>query len=213
MRPVTPIVLAATLIAGAAHADRVSFSNGWANQKLSLFSANSYSFGSSLGVQSNGTVSIAWTRLPRGEWDSTAASWSWSVDQSVPSTNLRNKGGDDRNLSLYFVFLPESEAERLEGVGIRRLLGNNSVRVLQYVWGGSEPRGAIFPSPYQPSQGANVALRQAGTGSFNESVNLARDYSAAFGGTPGQLVGLAVSGDSDDTDTVIRGSVSGLTLR
>ena len=213
MRFVTPLVVAATLAAGVVHADRVSFSSVWKNQKISLFSSNSYSFGSSLGVASDGAVSIAWTRLPRGEWDSTAASWNWAVTQSVPSTNLRRKGGDDRNLSMFFVFLPEAEAVRLESAGIRRLLGNDSVRVLQYVWGGSEGRGASFASPYQPGQGANVALRQAGTGSHSESVNFARDYSAAFGGSPGKLVGLAVSADSDDTGTSIRGTVSNMALR
>jgi len=43
-------------------------------------------------------------------------------------------------------------------------------------------------------------------------VNLAKDYSRAFGGSAGALVGLAISADSDDTDTVIQGAISGLTL-
>lgn len=191
----------------------VSFASGWAEQRLSLFSSNDYSFGSSLGIVSEGSVSIAWTRLPRREWGATAAAWNWSVDQSVPATDLRRKGGDDRNISIYFVFLPESVAAANEGANIRRLLGNSDVRVLQYAWGGNHARGAIMASPYQPGQGVTVALRQAGTGRYSENVNLARDYAAAFGGAPGALVGLAVSGDSDDTNSVIRAAVNGLTLR
>ncbi|MBT8410612.1 MAG: DUF3047 domain-containing protein, partial [Octadecabacter sp.] len=35
----------------------------------------------------------------------------------------------------------------------------------------------------------------------------------AFGGAPGALVGIAVSADSDDTNSAIRASVSNLAVR
>lgn len=208
------VTTALLLAASSASAQSISFAD-WKHQRLSLFSANSYSFGSkTLGITSDGSVSIAWTRLPEDRWNATSAAWSWSVAQSVPPTNLSRKGGDDRNISVYFVFLPKAEAQRLKGASIRALLGNKSVRVLQYAWGGNHGRGAIISSPYGPKgQGATIALRQAGTGSASENVNLARDYGRAFGGTPGKLVGLAVSGDSDDTDSQIQGKLSSLTLR
>ena len=205
-----PIALA---LATGAQAGPVSFSSGWAEQRLSLFSSNDYSFGNQLNMVSEGSVSIAWTRLPRGEWNTTKASWAWRVDQSVPATDLSRKGGDDRNLSVYFVFVPADQAPALEGANIRALLGNTDVRVLQYAWGGNHARGSVIPSPYQPGQGVTVVLRGAGTGSHSESVDLAADYARAFGGAPGALVGLAVSGDSDDTSSVIRASVGNMTLR
>jgi hypothetical protein len=71
----------------------------------------------------------------------------------------------------------------------------------------------VQQSPYAPGQGANVILRQAGTGRNSESVDLARDFATAFGGFPGALVGIAVSADSDDTNSMIRASVFGLALR
>jgi len=192
----------------------VSFSNGWQEQRLSLFSSNDYSFGQNLGLISEGSVSIAWTRVGRGDWGTNGASWSWTVEQSVPPTDLSRKGGDDRNISLYFVFVPEALAPGLEGANIRSLLGNEDVRILQYAWGGNHSRGQAIPSPYGPSgQGVTIALRQAGTGSQNESVDLAADYARAFGGQKGALVGLAVSGDSDDTDSVIRAAIGNLSLR
>lgn len=203
-----PLALAATM----ASAGPVSFSSGWNHQRLSLFNSNDYSFGNSLGIQSDGAVSLAWKPLPRSEWGARAASWSWAVDQSVPATDLRRKGGDDRNISIYFVFLPEADAAALEGAGIARLQRNPNVRILQYAWGGNHSRGAILPSPYAPGQGVTVALRQAGTGSHSESVNLSRDFAAAFGGEPGALVGVAVSADSDDTNSNIAARVSSLTL-
>ncbi len=202
-------ILATTVSAGP-----VSFSNGWKEQRLSLFTSNDYSFGKSLGLVSNGSVSIAWTRVGQADWGTSGASWGWKVDQSVPVTNLANKGGDDRNISLYFVFVPESIAPSLDGKNIRNLLGNSDVRIIQYAWGGNAKRGQIIPSPYGPKgQGVTIALRQAGTGAHTENIDLAADYARAFGGSKGALIGLAVSGDSDDTKTAIRASIGNLTLR
>ncbi|MFT6118335.1 MAG: hypothetical protein ACJAXK_000266, partial [Yoonia sp.] len=61
---------ALALVTTAAHAGPVSFSTGWAEQKLSLFSSNDYAFGNSLSMTSNGSVSIAWTRVAQGDWGS-----------------------------------------------------------------------------------------------------------------------------------------------
>ena len=205
--------LAFALLAPAASAGPVPFDSGWAEQRLRLFSSNDYAFGTKLGIVSDGAVSLAWTRVPTSDWDSTGASWSWQVDQSVPVTDLRLKGGDDRNISIYFVFLPQDEADALAGANIRRLMGNGSVRILQYAWGGNHGRGEILASPYAPGQGVTVALRQAGTGAFEERVDLAADFRAAFGTETGALVGLAVSADSDDTDSIIRASVMSMVLR
>ena len=203
---------ALALATTTAQAGAVSFASGWKEQKLTLFSSNDYSFGNSLSMTSNGSVSIAWTRVGQGDWGAGAASWNWAVSQSVPATDLSRKGGDDRNISVYFVFVPADVAPSLAGAGIRSLLGRDDVRVMQYAWGGNHGRGSIIKSPYGRG-GVTIPLRQAGTGSVSESVNLAADYARAFGGTKGALIGLAVSGDSDDTNTVIKATVSNLNLR
>ena len=213
MRILPILFLSTTLATGPALAGPVSFSSGWNEQRLSLFRSNDYRFGDQLGIVSDGAVSLAWKPLPRSEWAARSAFWSWRVDESVPATDLGRKGGDDRNISLYFVFLPEAEANALEGANIRQLMGNDAVRILQYVWGGNHGRDEIIGSPYAPGQGVTVALRQAGTGAFNEDVDLAADFRRAFGGQAGSLVGLAVSADSDDTETAIRAAIGGLTLR
>ncbi|MDX8347641.1 DUF3047 domain-containing protein [Cognatiyoonia sp. IB215446] len=213
MRKLLTAAMAITL-ALPASAGPISFANGWQEQRLSLFSSNDYTFGQNLSMTSNGSVSIAWTRVNRADWSKRGASWSWTVEKSVPPTNLSQKGGDDRNISLYFVFVPEDVAPGLEGANIRSLLGNDQVRIMQYAWGGNHSRGQVIQSPYGPAgQGVTIALRQAGTGSHSESVDLAADYARAFGGQPGALVGLAVSGDSDDTDSMIRAAIGNLALR
>lgn len=196
-----------------ATAGPVSFGQGWKEQKFSLFSNNSYSYSASaVEIASDAEVSLIWKPVARGDWRARRASWDWSVSQSVPATDLTRKGGDDRNLALYFVFLPEAQAEQMQDASVRRLLAADAARVLVYVWGGAAGRGAVLPSPYLGARGKTVIRRPAGTGSFSENVDLAGDYARAFGGSPGALVGLAVSADSDDTNSAVRARLSGLVL-
>ncbi|WP_292292232.1 DUF3047 domain-containing protein [Marivita sp.] len=208
-------VLAAAVLSLAALpaiAAPVPFDGSWKTQRFSLFSSNDYGFnGTSVSVVSDGSVSLAYRALPEPFWDASSASWSWSVQEGVPATDLRRKGGDDRNLALYFVFLPPGQAQALQGASVRNLLTNDAARVLVYVWGGAHERGAVLDSPYLGSRGKTIVLRGAGTGSASETVNLSRDFADAFGGDAA-LVGIALSGDSDDTDSRIRASISGLTL-
>ena len=210
-----PLVLAASLAASAAFAvGPVRFDDGWQEQRFALFSSNRFAFGGDrLGVRSDGTVSLVWTRLPEAGWSARGASWRWTVDRSVPATDLRLKGGDDRNLAVYFVFLPEAEARASGRDGIRRLLEADAARVLVDVWGGPDGQPRLQDSPYLGQRGKTVALRPAGTGSLRETVDLAADHRAAFGTAPGALVGIAVSADSDDTASAIRAEIGDLVLR
>lgn len=213
MRRLTLSLIATLALSGPTLAATVPFDQSWKEQRFSLFSSNDYRFaGSSMTMASDGSVSLAYRPLPESLWSGTAASWQWRVDQSVPATDLRRKGGDDRNLALYFVFLPADQAQALKGSSVRQLLSNDAVRVLVYVWGGGHNRGAVLDSPYLGARGKTVVLRGAGTGSNAESVNLSGDFAKAFGGQPGALVGLAISGDSDDTSSTIRASISGLSV-
>lgn len=192
-------------------AQQIQFGPGWTEQRFSMFSSNDYSLGGdTLAVRSDSTVSLLWSRLPQSMWDARQASWDWAVERSVPATDLTRKGGDDRNLSLYFLFLPEAAAERARNAGVMSLLDNDDARVLIYVWGGAHARGDVLPTPYLGERGRSLIRRSAGTGSARESVDLAADYARAFGGAPGKLVGLAVSSDSDDTDTEVVARLSRL---
>ncbi len=210
------LLTAAMLIttATAALAGPIPFSTGWKEQRLSLFSSNDYDFGESLQMVSDGSVSIAWSRVGASDWAASNATWDWSVSESVPATDLSLKGGDDRNLSLYFVFVPDAVAPDLEGAGIRSLLGRKDVRVIQYAWGGNNPVGEVIRSPYgSTGSGVTIPLRLAGTGSASASVNLAADYARSFEGPKGSLVGVAVSGDSDDTDSRIVARISNFAVK
>ncbi len=213
---ITAAALACLLMAAPslASSQQVSFDSTWKEQKFSLFNSNDFALnGGSLGVKSNGTVSLLWTALPQAMWPKTQVSWDWAVDTSVPATDLSKKGGDDRNLSLYFIFLPEAAAQAAQGKGVKSLLDNPDVRVLMYIWGGSHARGQVVPSPYLGARGRSIIKRTAGTGTASEQVDLAQDYQRAFGAPVENLVGLAVSADSDDTSTEISARISGLRIQ
>ena len=188
----------------------IDFSDGWSEQRFSVFSSNEFEpSGETLHIRSNGTASMFWSRLPSALSDSTQAQWDWEVTASVPPTDLTLKGGDDRNLSVYFVFMPEASLPKADAK-LTELLGNNHARVLMYVWGGKHMRGEILPTPYLNELGRTLILRPAGTGQASERVKLKTDFQRAFGTEPTRLIGIAISADSDDTDTKIKARVSNL---
>lgn len=193
-------------------AEEVQFS-GWTHQKFSLLGGNTWrQKGEELSVGSDGSVSLIWHALPEGSRKARTASWTWSVEQGVPPTDLTQKGGDDRNLSLYAIFVPADVVPTAENQGIRKLLENPDVRVLMYVWGGTHQRGDLLSSPHLGARGKTIIVQTAGEGQHEEQVDLRSDLKRAFGVSDLALVGLAVSADSDDTGTKIRARIGNLRL-
>lgn len=209
-------LLYAALIASqpalAAGSEAVTFDGSWKEQGfLRLFSNDYIQRGTQLDVVSDGTVSLLWRQVEESLRSAEAASWNWRVQKGVPATDLTIKGGDDRNLSVYFVFVHPDRADALSGQSARRILQEQSTRALIYVWGGAHEIGSFLPSPYSPRLRTKI-LRGPGVGEFREKVSLARDFRAAFGKKRGVLVGIAVSADSDDTNGRIVASLSSLRL-
>lgn len=192
----------------------VRFDGDWRPLTFPRLTPTRYGLGgAALTIEGDVSSSLIYLPAPEAARDARSARWSWAVSSSVPPTDLSRKGGDDRNISVYFVFMDEAAAARLSpDTSPQRLLANRSARVLIYVWGGDLGPGSLLPSPYMRGRGFTVALRPAGTGQGQASVDLAADYARAFGEPPGTLVGLAVSADSDDTGTELRATLSDLTL-
>ncbi len=211
---VASLALILNLMATATLAQQVSFSD-WRDQRFQLFNRVDFGkAGSTLSIRADDAASMIYRTLPMSSWGARMASWSWDVAQSVPATKLDQRGGDDRNIALYFAFMPEAAAEAMgSNPNIRKMLRNPEGRVLVYVHGGDAGRGTFLRTPYLENRGMVVIRRGAGTGGNSEQVDLAADYARAFGGTPGELVAVAVSADSDDTGSVIEAHLSNLALR
>ncbi len=188
----------------------IPFDGSWTEQGfLRLFTNDYEQREGRLDVVSDGTVSLLWRQVGEALWPSTSASWMWQVEEGVRPTDLTRKGGDDRNLAVYFVFVDPERAEALKSRSARRILREETARALVYVWGGDHESGAVLQSPYSPRLMTKI-LRPAGDGQHRERVDLHRDFRVAFGAEPGALVGLAISADSDDTRGRIVATISHL---
>lgn len=205
--------LLALLLAAPALAEPIPFDGGWREQRLPRLPANAFGQGGdTLQVRSDGAMSLLWRAVPPALRRARTARWGWAVAEGVPATDLRRRGGDDRNLAVYFVWTDDGAAGRIDPGRARRMLADPGARVLAYVWGGADGRGTVRRSPYLPGM-RMVILRPAGTGQHLESVDLAADYRRAFGSAPGALVAIGISADSDDTGGRIRASVTAPDLR
>ncbi len=201
------------LLAVPANSEAIRFDKNWVEQGFLRLWSNDYDLmGKSLKVGSDGTVSLLYRRAPENLRGATRAAWKWAVSQSVKATDLTKKGGDDRNLALYFVFVDPASAAKLAKAPARKLLTNPNTRALVYVWGGDYKRGQVLFSPYGPKTLKTVVKRAAGTGRFSENVDLERDFKRAFKQEKGVLVGLGITADSDDTDGKISAVISDLVV-
>lgn len=201
------LTLALLTWATLALANPVPFDSTWKEQGFFRFFSNDYTLlGDRMGIVSDGTVSVIWRPLDDALGNATTASWRWQVTAGVAATDLTRKGGDDRNLAVYFVFVDAETAKTLNRRSARKLLRNKTTRALVYVWGGAHQKGAILPSPYSPAL-RTIILRGAEKGTFDERVNLAADFKRAFGTDPSVLVGIAITADSDDTDGRIQAQI------
>jgi len=210
LRALIPAI--ALCLATPVAAQPIPFDGSWREQGfLRLFTNDFVQKGGALDVISDGTVSLLWRAVPEVARDAGSATWNWAVAEGVGATDLRRKGGDDRNLALYFVFTDAGTAATVDVSSARKLLQAPNTRALVYVWGGDHAAGSILPSPYHPGL-VTVVKRGPGTGQFSERVDLRTDYRRAFGAEAPVLVGLGVSADSDDTDGRITARISDLRL-
>ncbi|MGI9435988.1 MAG: DUF3047 domain-containing protein, partial [Geminicoccaceae bacterium] len=144
--------------------------------------------------------------------------WRWCVTKPAPGTDLSEKGEDDRSLAIYvafpFVAAEASAFEKLERKIIEKTAGKDAPgRVLMYVWGGKLERGAVVSSPYMGDSAMMKILRSSRTPTgqwFEEQIDIADDYRTAFGSEPPDPIYIAISADTDDTDSASKGIVMDL---
>ncbi len=165
-----------------------------------------------LQIRADAGVSLLWRALPRGLADASRASWRWRVDSGVPATDLARRGFDDRNIAIYFLFADDARALDNPPGSLTEAVRKG--RALVYVWGG-ERAGDVVSSPHMRGRGQLLVAEPAGGAGVwkSQSVDLRVDFRRVFGREPGPLVGVAVSGDSDDTGSRIDATLADLEIR
>ncbi len=214
MKKLLATALALVFMAKLVIAAPVLFTSQWKTLEFFRIPATQYQMnGADVDITAKQSSSVIYNPLPKADWPATKASWDWETLKSVPPTNLAEKGGDDRNISIYFVFLDRKTAKKIgRTASIRALLTNRNARMLVYTFGGDKPDNTFLPNPYLGPRGVIIIKRQAVTGAYSENVDLAADYMQAFNVKPEALVGVALASDSDNTDKVVVARVSNLDL-
>lgn len=145
--------------------------------------------------------------------------WRWQVtESSIPATDMSQRGKDDRPLMVTVAFPFDSDratlVERARHALIAGVTGRPPPgRVLAYTWGGAGQRGDQVASPQLDSAGMMRILRPSGSAHgvwFNEVVDLRAEFEAAFGYPAPAAIEVAVSGDSDDTQSRSSGLIGDL---
>lgn len=171
-------------------------------------------------VISDKTVSVAFVNLDPDLSQTPKLTWQWRVDTKPIDTDLTQKGGDDRSLSIYVAFPYQPEhanfAERVKRVAVEASRGKDTPgRVLNYVWGGGAEKGARVVSPYAGRYGAFIFQRspQDQSGEWlTETVDVKADFIKAFGYEPEDPVYIGVSADSDDTEIRVEAQVRNISF-
>jgi hypothetical protein len=132
--------------------------------------------------------------------------WRWKVSALIEGADNRVAAKEDSPVRLLFAFdgdrsrLPFVEravfylTEKLSGRALPYAL-------LQYVWAGRIPVGTVIEHPYtRRVRMLVVASGPGGVGKWQSlSRNLHDDFRHAFGEEPGDLVGVGVLTDTDNT--------------
>ena len=91
-------------------------------------------------------------------------SWKWKVTAPPASSNLANKGEDDRPLAVYITFPFDYRNASMSERALRPLIelryGKEAPgRVLSYVWASTEPKGKVIESPFGGAQHKMIVKR------------------------------------------------------
>ncbi|MCF6321936.1 MAG: DUF3047 domain-containing protein [Rhizobiaceae bacterium] len=196
------------------NANPIQFTNDWKTLNFFRIPATQFMMkGKSVDIIARKSSSVIYRTLDKNLWNATSASWIWETSKSVPPTDLSKKGDDDRNISIYFVFLDRASAERIGlSADIKTLLTSKQARIVIYSFGGDKARNTVQKNPYLGNRGVTIIKRSAKVGFFEETVDLANDYKKAFGSLPEALVGIALASDSDDTGGLVVARIESLRI-
>lgn len=146
--------------------------------------------------------------------------WRWKVDQAIEKGNMLKKKGDDYSARIYLTF--DYDPARLSFFDRTKYLLIKTftnfeipLRALNYVWANKAEAETIAPNPY--SDWVYMIAHQSGNENAGkwqiERRNIFEDYRKAFGEEPGNITGVAIMTDSDDTKGSAKGYYGDILFR
>jgi len=132
--------------------------------------------------------------------------WNWKVDNILDKADVNTKEGDDYPARIYISFY--YDPARLKGMekvkyNLYTMLNDKEppLAVINYIWDNKTPVGTITDNAY--SNRVKMITVQSGAKNTKrwiaEQRNLYQDYIKAFGEMPGNITGVAIMTDTDNT--------------
>ena len=132
--------------------------------------------------------------------------WRWRVEAPVATADMTKKSGDDYAARVYLVFDVPPEQLSLSTrvkLGVARSIYGNKVpdAALNYVWDNTHAVGTVQDNAYTDRARMHVLRTGASQAKrwVSERRNVLADFQQAFGAIDGQLRGLAIASDTDNT--------------
>jgi hypothetical protein len=132
--------------------------------------------------------------------------WQWRIDAPVASADMNTKSGDDYAARVYLTFSVPPEQLGLgtrAKLALARSIYGDQVpdAALNYVWDNTHPVGTLQDNAY--TDRTRMLVLRSGTAKagvwVQERRNVRKDFQLAFGDVGGQLSGLAIASDTDNT--------------
>ena len=132
--------------------------------------------------------------------------WRWKIDDVLNKGDIMTKEGDDYSARIYVSF--DYDPHRLTGIEslkykLYKLVHDESppLAVINYVWGNHAHVGTTVNNAY--SDRVKMIVIQSGKKRtkqwVHEERNILEDYRRVFGEDPGNITGIAIMTDTDNT--------------
>lgn len=132
--------------------------------------------------------------------------WQWRIDAPLVAADMTRKSGDDYAARVYLTFeVPAGQlgfATRAKLRLARSIYGDQVPdAALNYVWDNRQPIGTLQENAY--TERARMLVLRSGAAQaghwVQERRHVVNDFQRAFGDIGGQLRGLAIASDTDNT--------------
>lgn len=132
--------------------------------------------------------------------------WQWRIDAPVASADMTRKSSDDYAARVYLTFaVPPDQLSFGTRTKLRlaRSIYGGQVpdAALNYIWDNRHPIGILQDNAY--TDRARMLVLRSGAGQagnwVQERRNVPADFERAFGEISGELRGLAIASDTDNT--------------
>lgn len=160
----------------------------------------------SVQAVSHASASAYFKKVDISPHDYPIIKWQWRITNIINKGDVTRKDGDDYPARIYISF--DYDPERLSGMErvkykLYRLVHDKAppLAVINYIWGNKTPVGTNINNAY--SDRVKMFVIQSGNNNvgkwITEKRNVLEDYRRAFGEEPGNITGIAIMTDTDNT--------------